>query len=336
LASVGAYVVGCSTTATDSASVETTTLPPGVTTTTTALVGGPTTTLASGGGTSTVKLCFIHHSSGGNWLHNTDDEPETAGGLGASLNANNYYVTETDYAWFAGSVHLGYNTDFGFWTTWFTTTNMAYVYANNSNYYYTNTITNPGGENQIVMFKGCFPNSNLYGNPTDAAATGATNLIQEQTTGDDADQPAAYSVANCKWVYNQILEYCRARPDKLFIAVTSPPRTAGHYVGANAANARAFNNWLVNDWLTGYSATGGVHNVAVFDFYNVLTDPDNHHRISSGAVQHHTEVDSLNTAYYPTIAGGGDDHPNSAGNQKATTEFVPLLNYYYLRWQASR
>jgi hypothetical protein len=28
----------------------------------------------------------------------------------------------------------------------------------------------------------------------------------------------------------------------------------------------------------------------------------------------------------------GDSHPTPAGNQKATAEFVPLLNYYYSRW----
>jgi len=279
--------------------------------------------------TSTVKLCFIHHSVGMNWLHNLDVEPATAGGLGAALNTNHYYVTETDYDWFAGAENLGYLTDFGFWTTWFIPSNMAYVYSNNWHNAYDNTIDNPGGENEIVMFKSCFPNSNLFGSPTDAAASGASNVIEDQSTGDDAEQSTDYNVANAKWVYNQILAYCGTRTNKLFVVVTSPPRTAGHYVGSNAANARAFNNWLVNNWLDSYPH----NNVVVFDFYNILTDPDNHHRYISGAVQHHTEADSLNTSYYPTLAGGGDDHPNSAGGRQATEDFVPLLNYYYHRWK---
>jgi len=29
----------------------------------------------------------------------------------------------------------------------------------------------------------------------------------------------------------------------------------------------------------------------------------------------------------------GDNHPNSTGNQKATAEFIPLLNGCYNRWQ---
>jgi hypothetical protein len=37
--------------------------------------------------------------------------------------------------------------------------------------------------------------------------------------------------------------------------------------------------------------------------------------------------------YYPT---DGDDHPSSAGNRKATEEFVLLLNTYYNKWAATR
>ena len=39
----------------------------------------------------TIKLVFIHHSTGENWLR--DDY----GGLGQALSANNYYVSDTNY-----------------------------------------------------------------------------------------------------------------------------------------------------------------------------------------------------------------------------------------------
>jgi hypothetical protein len=71
-------------------------------------------------------------------------------------------------------------------------------------------------------------------------------------------------------------------------------------------------------------------NVAVFDFYNVLTDPNNHHRFNKGAIEYITNR-GRNTLYYPT---NGDDHPSPAGNRKATGEFVSLLNVYYHRWQS--
>ena len=107
-----------------------------------------------------------------------------------------------------------------------------------------------------------------------------------------------------------------------------------------AANDRAVANWLINKWLVNYPHK----NVAVFDFYNVLTSnggssdkndlgksSGNHHRWWNGRVQHSRTVSS-NFLAYPT----GDSHPSSAGNRKAIGEFVPLLNYYYHRWADSK
>ncbi|WP_172450507.1 hypothetical protein, partial [Candidatus Chloroploca asiatica] len=76
--------------------------------------------------------------------------------------------------------------------------------------------------------------------------------------------------------------------------------------------------------------------------YNVLTsnggdvatndagaETGNHHRWWNGAVQHLQTVNN-NYAAYPS----GDSHPTTAGHQKATAEFVPLLNIAYHRWQS--
>ena len=41
---------------------------------------------------------------------------------------------------------------------------------------------------------------------------------------------------------------------------------------------------------------------------------------------------SPNVLEYPT-QDGADNHPSPAGNQKATGEFVPLLNAYYNCWK---
>ncbi len=154
------------------------------------------------------------------------------------------------------------------------------------------------------MFKSCFPNSNLEGQPNDPP-----------TPGSDL------TVGNAKYIYNDLLQYFRTRPDKLFIVITAPPLIDA----SNAANARAFNTWLVRDWLSsnGYAQP----NVAVFDFYNVLTAPNNHHRFTNDQIEYVYDQGG-NTAFYPS----GDDHPSSDGNHKATAEFVPLLNVYYHRW----
>ena len=249
----------------------------------------------------TVKLIFVHHSTGQNWL--ADDY----GRLGVELKNNNYFVSDTNYGW--GPNTIGDRTDIPNWVEWFmsgdTPTYMNALY-NESNQHanYSRLATDPGGQNVIIMFKSCFPNSALAGNPN------------------DPPNPNGWlTVGHAKWVYNQILQYFGQHPEKLFVVITAPPLTDGTY----AANARAFNQWLMNDWLAGNGYT--LNNVAVFDFYNVLTGPDNHHRYINGAIEH-VFTPGMNTEYYPS----GDDHPSKAGSLKATAEYLPLLNIFYNRW----
>lgn len=59
---------------------------------------------------SPVKLIFIHHSTGGNWLADPNtDQPY--GGLGIALLNNNYFVSATNYGW--GPDNIGDRTDIG-------------------------------------------------------------------------------------------------------------------------------------------------------------------------------------------------------------------------------
>lgn len=254
----------------------------------------------------TVKLIFLHHSTGENWLR--DDY----GGLGLALSQNNYFVSDTNYGW--GPDSIGERTDIPNWTEWSrsasTPTYMGALFNENEQHSgYTRTLDDPGGENTIIMFKSCFPNSDLYGNPNDPPGT-----YEDMT------------VSGAKYVYNQILEYFATRPDKLFIVITAPPLRKVDTSTGNAANARAFNDWLVNDWLRENDYP--YNNVAVFDFYNVLTGPDNHHRYVNGQIEHIYKP-GTNTSHYPTE----DSHPSAKGSQKATDEFIPLLNIFYHRWQ---
>ncbi|MFZ5820149.1 MAG: hypothetical protein ACOYYJ_09615 [Chloroflexota bacterium] len=251
-----------------------------------------------------VKLIFIHHSTGQNWL--ADDY----GDLGRALEQNNYFVSDTNYSW--GPNEIGDRTDIPNWMEWFASESTP-VYMESlfnesgQNSPYTRSLADPGGENEIVMFKSCYPNSELGGSPNDPP-------------GDDEDM----TVAGAKYVYNTILQYFATRPDKLFVVITAPPRSGlkGFLYGGNA---RAFNNWLVNDWLRENNYT--LNNVAVFDFYNVLTAPDAHHRYNNGQIEH--LLGGSNSLYYPSE----DDHPSIEGSRKATEEFAPLLNVFYHRWQ---
>ncbi len=231
---------------------------------------------------SPVKLIFIHHSTGGNWLADPNvDQPY--GGLGIALRDNNYFVSATNYDW--GPDAIGSNTDLGYWWDWFrggsSATYLAALYNESGQTLYSpgdwryfgawsRLATDPGGQNNIIMFKSCFPNSNLAGNPTDPPTTGDNPLRSQDAWSEHM------TVANAKGIYNDILVYFASRPDKLFVVITAPPLAAGSTTPAQAANARAFNTWLVQNWLTEAGYTG--NNVAVFDYYNVLTHPDNHHR----------------------------------------------------------
>jgi hypothetical protein len=262
-----------------------------------------------------VRLIFVHHSTGGNWLADPAGN-ELGGDLGRVLMENNYFVSATNYGW--GPDAIGDRTDIPDWPEWFRSENSAtYLKAlyneTGQNFgdfgAWPRLSTNPGGENQVIVFKSCFPNSDLEGRP------------------DDPPDPEGWlSVGHAKFVYNDLLTYFATRPDKLFVVITAPPLSDR----TRAANARAFNNWLVNDWLRENNYP--LNNVAVFDFYNVLTAPENHHRYTSGQIEH-VLASNRNTLYYPSSPG--DDHPSHAGNRKATEEFVPMLNVFYNRWKAS-
>lgn len=231
------------------------------------------------GGTNedAVNLIFIHHSVGENWLND---------GLNQMLNENGYHVADTYYGW----DDMGDRTDTTDWPDWFNEDYMPRVYVKLNTETATNTIEAAPGENEIVMFKSCFPNSEVGGSISDEQA-----------------------------IYKSLLEYFGAHPDKMFILITSPPMQ--HI--SKAKNTRELANWLVSKdgWLADYN-TG---NVFVFDLYNVLTAPGNHHYFD-GTKEVHEIGDSSNELYYDS---GGDDHPNTEGNRKAAEEFVTLLNYWY-------
>jgi len=249
-----------------------------------------------------IKLIFIHHSTGENWLSDGN------GDLGVALGNNNYFVSDTNYGW--GPNSIGDATDYHNWYDWFVGPESSiYLSAlyneSGQNSSYARTLSDPGGENRIIVFKSCFPNSDLGGNPDDPPQDGEW-----------------YTISHSKFVYNQLLDYFGTRPDKLFIAITPPPLLNRD----SAENAREFSRWLVDDWLVENNYP--LDNVAVWDFHNMLTHPDNHHRFQGGSIDH-TIFNGNGTLYYDS---DGDEHPNQTGNQKATEEFVSMLNFFYNQW----
>ncbi len=93
-----------------------------------------------------VRLIFIHHSTGENWL--TDGY----GNLGRELGNNNYFVSDTNYGWDPDAI--GDHTDIPNWTEWFrsarTPTYMDALFKENGqNRNYTRTLADAGGESSL-------------------------------------------------------------------------------------------------------------------------------------------------------------------------------------------
>ena len=162
---------------------------------------------AAGNG-ETINLIFIHHSVGGNWL---------IAGLNELLNANHYHVADISYGWRT----MGDRTDTADWPDWFNDTVMPKVYTDFSNSEGYNTIAAAAGENTIIMFKSCYPNSDV---------------------GDSIDDE--------KTIYKSLLGYFTEHPDKMFILITPPPMQQIPY----AEKTRELTNWLVSPdgWREGY------------------------------------------------------------------------------------
>lgn len=294
----------------------------------------PVSALNPSAPTSTARLVFMHHSTGQNWL--ADDN----GGLGIALRNNNYFVSDTNYGW--GPNSIGDRTDIGHWWLWFRGPEHAdylqalYAEAGQHSAYSRLQVQPDGDGNEVILLKSCFPNSNLGGEVSDPVPSISENPL----AGLGSDSPY-HTIANAKSIYLDLLKYFETRQDKLFVVITAPPLSDP----AHAANARAFNDWLMNGWLNNYP----YDNVAVFDFYNVLTsnggsatnndlgrDTGNHHRWWQGSIEHVTNGDndaSPNVLEYPSASG--DDHPSKAGNLKATGEFLPLLNIHYNCWKGT-
>jgi len=242
---------------------------------------------------------FIHHSVGQNWLDHS---------LKAALEAKSYVDQVNGISYgnelppdvgrpaSLGSVP-GDSTDLNTWVLWFND------YLGQVKVYPERRV------NAIVMYKSCFPNSDITsdgaepGNPLGDLTLANLKAIYRHPNGSGH----TYDVDG--HMYRPLEDVFAANPSTLFIAVTSPPLNYSSTDDAAAHRARLFNNWLKGEWLTAYkTAHPGLNNVAVFDLFNELANPD------SGAYSNR-----LKSAY-----GGetDDSHPNDAANAHLTAVFA--------------
>jgi len=250
----------------------------------------------------TDDLVFIHHSVGQNWLDN---------GLDAALLAKGYVDERNDITYGTEvppdpgrpdslDPTAGDLTDMCHWIRWFNDY-LAQVRAYGC----------ADGVNRIVMFKSCFPNSDIG----DDGAEPGDPFSQDRTL---ANYRAIFRHPNGPGntytdgaaTYRPLEDIFAGNPDTLFIYVTAPPLRYAETTNANAHRARLFNNWLKNEWLASYNAAHPtLHNVAIFDLFDLLAYADSY---------------ALHPNRLRAEYGGatGDSHPNAAANAVMTQVFA--------------
>ena len=275
-------------------------------------------TVLGGGPSAQDDLVFIHHSCGEDWLNNS---------LHTSLLAKSYIDERNDITYDTSMAAdsgrpaslggtPGDNTDMWHWILWF-----------NDYLGRVKTYGCADGVNRIIMFKSCYPASDIWDDGTGPGDPFDSNevLVNYKAVYRHASG-AGNTYNHSGYTYRPLEDIFAANPGTLFIPVTAPPR---HYApphgtdNAVAHRARVFNNWLKNTWLAAYNAAHpGLDNVAVFDWFDVLAYADTHG----------THPNRLKQEY-----GGasGDSHPNVAADNFSTQVFATNpTNFIDSAWAA--
>jgi hypothetical protein len=243
------------------------------------------------------NILFIHHSVGAQWLDSSK------GDLRDSLEnpALNDYVFSVHDATYGDAI--GDDTDVCQWVSKFENQMTEVLRFDRSvDVYY----ADPAEFNQIVMFKSCYPASDI------------------ESAGSPPGDP--YSAEKTIWNYKAAFSSCagifEAYPHILWVPVTAPPRNRLEtvYTPQTGLNACEFNDWLANDYVADYRARTGLNNIAVFDFFGVLANPSSDPNYPG----------ALKTAY---VKSGSDSHPNADGCRAGTAAFLPFINAAVAEWQ---
>ena len=250
-------------------------------------------------------LVFIHHSCGNAWLSNSLHDALLAKDYIDERNDIYYGTTMSPDPGRPASLGgtPGDRTNMNHWILWFN----DYLEGVKSHDAAT-------GFNRIIMFKSCYPISNIGSDgtePGDPFSGSQTTVNYKAVYRHPSGLGNTYT--HDSYTYKPLEDIFAENPNVLFIPVTAPPL---HYAPSDATNddnahrAREFNNWLKNDWLASYNAAHpGLNNVAVFDWFNVLAYPDDH-------------LDHPNRLKAEYGGAGGDSHPNSAANAYSTQVFA--------------
>jgi hypothetical protein len=165
------------------------------------------------------------------WLHHSTGDALLAGGLLDAIKNDGVDFHDVNYeeAVVDGYV-VGDHTDIPDWPKTFNTPKYFDVVK-------TWELPAGGRHHDVVMFKSCYPNSDIT---SDA-------MLEDY-----------------KRHYNELLPTFRLHPDILFIGMSTPPLVAAKTSPDAAERARAWAHWLTSE----YGA--GLRNVRIFDLFDAL------------------------------------------------------------------
>ncbi|MFH0879094.1 MAG: hypothetical protein V2A34_05230 [Lentisphaerota bacterium] len=283
---------------------------------------------------------FIHHSSGQNWLD---------AGLHNALAAKTYIDERNDLTYGDDiapdsgrrdslAPTPGDQTDMRHWILWFND--------------YVRRVKTHGcanGTNRIILFKSCFPLSNISSDgtePGDPFSADQTLANYKAIYRHPSGPGGAYT--NSGYVYKPLEDIFAENPGILFIPVTAPPQCYSATTDEEGRRARRFNNWLKTEWATNYTARHpGLNNVAVYDWFDVLAYADNHslhpNRLkgeyggSSSDSHPNGRANATSIYFFATCPTNFLDHAWGLFNPESRHDLfklqaVALTNSVWLRW----
>jgi len=218
---------------------------------------------------SDTKIIFLHHSTGGGvW----DAGLESWVADYNSSNSKSYSISET---WFPSTSD---NNPYDYWNIW----------VNNAGG--DPTLETLTGTYNVIIWKHCFPVSDIEADSGSASVSSSTQMIQ-----------------NYKLQYAALKTKMHEFPNTRFIVWTGAARKLSETTAANAARSRDFFEWVKNTW----DEPGD--NIFVWDFFELETEGGNVLKDSYATVDSHpssafnsTVMPYLGQRIVDVIEGSGD------------------------------
>jgi hypothetical protein len=234
------------------------------------------------------KIIFLHHSTGqgvyndGNvatWISNYN-----------TAHSTNYQISDR---WYPSDPYpyADDNYSYDYWNLWIN------GQCNNSSVY-SECLGSLTQNYNIIIYKHCYPGS-------DIDADEATPSVSS----------SARTLANYKLQYRALRNLFDSYPNNKFIIWTLAPRHRLATTTERAARAKAFVDWVKNQFLT---EDGKSHpNIYIFDFWGNVAE--------TSATPTQGVVNCLKYSYEKYHTGDSDSHPNTLANQTVGPIFAQFI-----------